>query len=511
MDAGSCCRRTSWGWVCAVQLEGLAVVIRPRNPWEAIDLGFGMARQWWRQLYLPWLCLMLPLFGALNLLFSGIPWVAPLIIWWLKPFYDRILLHVLSRAVFGHVPGTRETLRRIPGLLFTGLFAHLTWLRFDFIRTFRLPVMQLEELRGKAGRGRVRILQQRVRRNAVWLLLVCMHLEGFLYFGIVAFADIVVPNETGLNIWDLSYSDEIGWTAVSFNFLAMLPLLLVEPVYAAGGFALYLNRRTELEGWDIELKFREMAARLAKAAGAGIAAVLLAVPVLFSLSPRTAFAEQAVYEHRLPPAEASAAIKEVLAQEIFGTVTMETVWRPKDDIEEPEVDLDAPNLGWLSSFAEGLATLFEIMLWAAGAVLLYLFMKHAVRWYLKYRLEARPQDPPSVVRISGMVIDPETLPTDIPAAVRTLWRQGRPREAVSLLYRGALLTVVRQGLSQLPESATEGDVLRLAKSLLDERRFDFLSAVTGTWRDLAYAHRAPGDDRIEELCDAWPSPKGNTE
>jgi hypothetical protein len=33
-------------------------------------------------------------------------------------------------------------------------------------------------------------------------------------------------------------------------------LLFLEPFYVAGGFALYLNRRAELEAWDIEQEFR---------------------------------------------------------------------------------------------------------------------------------------------------------------------------------------------------------------------------------------------------------------
>jgi hypothetical protein len=37
---------------------------------------------------------------------------------------------------------------------------------------------------------------------------------------------------------------------------------LVEPAYVAAGFALYLGRRTVLEGWDIELEFRRLSDRI---------------------------------------------------------------------------------------------------------------------------------------------------------------------------------------------------------------------------------------------------------
>ena len=33
-------------------------------------------------------------------------------------------------------------------------------------------------------------------------------------------------------------------------------ILLLEPFYVAAGFAMYLNRRTELEAWDVEQELR---------------------------------------------------------------------------------------------------------------------------------------------------------------------------------------------------------------------------------------------------------------
>jgi thiosulfate reductase cytochrome b subunit len=33
-------------------------------------------------------------------------------------------------------------------------------------------------------------------------------------------------------------------------------VLMLEPFYVASGFAMYLNRRVELEAWDVEQEFR---------------------------------------------------------------------------------------------------------------------------------------------------------------------------------------------------------------------------------------------------------------
>jgi hypothetical protein len=35
-----------------------------------------------------------------------------------------------------------------------------------------------------------------------------------------------------------------------------LVVLFIEPFYVAAGFGMYINRRAELEAWDIEQEFR---------------------------------------------------------------------------------------------------------------------------------------------------------------------------------------------------------------------------------------------------------------
>ena len=44
------------------------------------------------------------------------------------------------------------------------------------------------------------------------------------------------------------------------EFMSAVPyalvILFLEPFYVGAGFAMYLNRRAELEAWDIEQEFR---------------------------------------------------------------------------------------------------------------------------------------------------------------------------------------------------------------------------------------------------------------
>ena len=95
-----------------MRLDQVQVELRPRSPWEAMELGIALVRRHARAIWLPWAALTLPLFVVLNALAWTLDLVplAALAMWWLKPVFDRVPLYVLSRAVFGQAPAVRETL-----------------------------------------------------------------------------------------------------------------------------------------------------------------------------------------------------------------------------------------------------------------------------------------------------------------------------------------------------------------------------------------------------------------
>src|SRR5690606_16341925 len=135
----------------AVQLDRIAVALRPRNEWEALDLGFQMAREWWRPIWGVWLALYVPV-GAVLLLAFDDAFYAVLALWWLKPLFDRAVLHAASRAVFEEPCGVAATLKAAAQWLRPGLVGALTWRRFDLARSFTIPVSTLEKQTGAAAR-----------------------------------------------------------------------------------------------------------------------------------------------------------------------------------------------------------------------------------------------------------------------------------------------------------------------------------------------------------------------
>src|SRR5690606_5352973 len=162
-----------------MNLEQLTIEIRPRRAWEAVDLGLLMARRWWWPMTKVWLLLALPLFVVLSFFPGNLLWLGYLLLWWLKPLFERPLLQIISQAVFNHEPDTRSTLKAFATLAGQQLIASLTWRRLSPSRSMDLPVIQLEGLRSQRRRERLDILHREDSLPSIWLSVIGFFLEIF--------------------------------------------------------------------------------------------------------------------------------------------------------------------------------------------------------------------------------------------------------------------------------------------------------------------------------------------
>jgi hypothetical protein len=96
-----------------------------------------------------------------------------------------------------------------------------------------------------------------------------------------------------------------------------------------------------------------------------------------------------------------------------------------------------------------------------------------------------------------MELAPEKLPPDVAAAAAALAREGRLREALGMLYRGALSELVHKRGVRLLASHTEGDVLRLSGDM------SYLRNLVDAWQRCAYARRVPQAAEVEALAAAY--------
>jgi hypothetical protein len=183
-----------------------------------------------------------------------------LLIWISKPWLDRTILFVLSRALFGRPTSPLEVWRARADVWWRQLAAALTLRRLTASRSFTQPIVQLEGLRGPELRARIGQLAAR-HRGVARAATQAFAAAEFALFVSLFFLQVWLAPHTDANPWsDLQSLWRPGHAWVSTLEYATVVLFL-EPFYVAAGFGMYLNRRVELEAWDIEQEFRRAFAR----------------------------------------------------------------------------------------------------------------------------------------------------------------------------------------------------------------------------------------------------------
>jgi hypothetical protein len=245
-----------------VQLADLRLAVRPRNTYEAIDLGVRLVQTEAGLLWRTWFMVALPvLLLAIGGTLLGASWMS-LLLWWLKPVYDQALLIVLSRRVFGDTPTAGDVLRTLAGS-WRGLFAHLGWRRFSMSRSYLMPVWLLENLPARERAPRIAVLRKQHTGRARALFIVMLHFEMIVNLTMISLLFWFAPQSHTLSLWqDLTQGHASISTTLVYLLAYFTAISVIEPFYVATGFTLYLNRRTELEAWDLELSFRHLRERL---------------------------------------------------------------------------------------------------------------------------------------------------------------------------------------------------------------------------------------------------------
>ncbi|MEI6654891.1 MAG: DUF4129 domain-containing protein, partial [Verrucomicrobiota bacterium] len=250
------------------------------------------------------------------------------------------------------------------------------------------------------------------------------------------------------------------------------------------GFGLYVNTRTWIEGWDVELAFRRLGQRLGKVAGVLLLMICWILPLAMG-------AAAAAEVERTP----HAVIEQVKSQKEF------VVHKVKREV----VKNAGHSPGWLGPALVRL--LGWLLVVTAVALVLgfigWLIWKYRHGWLLRGG-SAKPARTVSARVVLGMEVTPESLPQDIPGVAWSLWQQGRQHEALGLLYRGTISRVIEVGRVEIFEADTEGDCLRRVECAGAPAHPDYFRSLTGVWIALAYAGRPPADAAVEGLCQDWP-------
>lgn len=259
-----------------MRIDQLTARVRPLSPDQALDLGMAMARAWYVPLLKLWflsawalllLFFLVGLFGQRDGMISE-NWV--FFIWFVlfltRPYYELSLLWFLSQKLFNDAhPPKKATLKSL-GVSWVAWWWFAIKHRLGGRRILAAAVYVLENQRQKRAISTRLSLLSRGQANAGirhWLMF--MAVEWLLFAGLFVLMVEFSPFNAGqADVSWISYF-ETGympwWLFMLITGLYLAVVGVVTPFFVASGFALYVCRRSLLEGWDIELSFREMANR----------------------------------------------------------------------------------------------------------------------------------------------------------------------------------------------------------------------------------------------------------
>jgi len=505
-----------------VQLADLQLELRPRHAWEAVDLGQSMYRRWWWPLQSAWFLTFLPLAVGLGIAFRDRPVFALAILWWLLPFVERAPLFVLGRRAFGESVRPVELLRELPRLLRRRALWRLTVARLSPWRGFAAPIAVLERTGGAAARKRASVLMSGGREGSVAMTVsgVAWSFVLGISFALYNFVGMFLPEFVAGRFADAILlwieGEPTQWPGLVLYAFVCVAMSVVGPLFVAVNFSLYLNRRIFLEGWDVEVAFRSLAARLSSAGRTG--AVLLACVVLVgggaapvhaapvhaapvhAVTPSAPTAEVVVLAQDEAPAPAASdapreTVDRVLAHEDFDTTVTRRVPANRDrgELSDGEVS------GFLRLLGNVMTVVFVGAAIGGLLYLIYLAAKYA---------EARrgggdgSERAPRPVEVAGLDVRPESLPDDPASTALALWRRGEAREALGLLYRAAIARIVDRFEVPIVDGDTEGLCLfRVRTARVPD--VETFGELTATWQGCAYGERVPDDAGFDGLVRRW--------
>jgi len=240
-----------------MQVDALAVRLRPRAALEPADLGVRLCQHAARSIAPCYAMAALPVLVVAAASFDVSPWLPALVIWMAKPWLDRTILFALARAAFGQPTRPGDLWRAQRHVWWEQFLFTLVIRRFSPWRSLTAPVYQLEGLSLFRAGARVR----QIRNRTMWTGLRVTHAFAMAELGLMAaIVSLVfwmapagqVPDLAGF-VYGSPQATAAGAVLTGAYAIAAL---FVEPFYASAGFALYLSRRADLEAWDIEQDLR---------------------------------------------------------------------------------------------------------------------------------------------------------------------------------------------------------------------------------------------------------------
>lgn len=467
-------------------------------PLEAADLGVRLCQSTARSVYLCYASVAVPLIILALASYEIAAWLPGLVIWWAKPWLDRTILFVLSRAAFGLPTRPGDVWRAQRQVWWRQFLFTWTVRRLSPWRSLTEPVYQLEGFSIFKSSPRIRQIRNRAMGAAAIMTSVFSLAEMALSAAVFSLVFWLAPTGRAPGLDQIVTGDASLFVLLALPIAYAITVLFLEPFYVAAGFGMYLNRRAELEAWDIEQEFRRAFTIKSRVAAAVVAAMLLgtAVPA-WAAQP----APSAVTTGAPDDREIARAIDAVKADPNLATErTIKTLrWKgslPKSPVRWPGW------LSWIGGFFSWVGESARVLVWCAALGLAGLVVVYLSRIARTRLVDSDTSAFVAPTHVRDLDIRPESLPADVGAASRQLWDRGERRAALALLYRGMLSRLAHVHRVPIRDSSTEGDCVALAVAQLPDRS-EYVARLVRVWQRLGYGHERVESATVHGLCDEF--------
>lgn len=253
-----------------MNIDSMKVAIRPMSTPQALDLGMVMARHWFIPLWKIWVGMALPVYVLfylggmlLDLQFEITAGAfGSLVFWWLKPLYEKPMITWLGEALFIDPPPVKNSVasgwRQLRDYMPTLLIKK----RLSLQRQLILPILMLEQPDSPQFKSRLQILSRGQGGGLGWHTIVMVHIEMIIAIGTLLILWQMVPTGFMKAETLFTYIEQAPiWAEILWSIIYFLAVSLIAPFFVSGGFAVYLTKRCLLEGWDVELVFKQLRLR----------------------------------------------------------------------------------------------------------------------------------------------------------------------------------------------------------------------------------------------------------
>ena len=486
--------------------------LRRRSVWEAADSGILL----WRKCF-PY---FIPLFAIPLYITAFIIWflsggnifLSCLILWWLKPFFDRSVLHIVSRKFFGtealgagsnfyDTPGSGdpESLSLIcKGLfktLFTGLIGDLLWRRFSPARGSRMPIRILEAPGRRQYKQRKVSLNQGGLNFCYLISILGLCIEALLLVSQIFFGYFFL-------MFILPFMEYYLWGSINIIIYAAFCLnyFLAESLYVCMGFGIYINSRVEVEGWDLQLQFQKFSSSKKTSIHRNLIIFISIFLLLFMISP-PAFADTELdpdlssyfpMDFPLPGREEMEILESVFSSDDFGRI--EERWAIQPRYNEPIFNTSYDSEPWMDNLQLFIGHLLRIGSFAIIIGLASLLIFLAIRRAPSLSLFQKKKKHSSTISIAPKNMSAEFLFD----RAEENFKAGNEREAWAFCL-AAYIEAYRQYYSiELPAEETEYGCLEMLLKHLPQEAESF-DEFLKCWIPLAYGNTGPKEGSFEKL------------